>query len=255
MTRARWARQARVLPRREPRLNDETAQRVARQCPTRKTFGPLRLQSIRDAMSRHFGRLHWWPGETPFEVCVGAILTQNTAWTNVERAIERLKAADLLALPALLAADPATLSEAIRPSGYYNVKTQRLRNLCVFLDRQGGLDAFAQQSMESQRAGLLGVKGVGPETADDILLYAFDRPVFVIDTYTRRLLTRFELVQGAETYEELRLGFERELPADVELFKQFHALIVIHAKEACRKVPHCPRCALAAVCPTGRHCG
>ena len=213
------------------------------------------LPTIFTSLQELYGVQRWWPADSAFEIIVGAVLTQNAAWTNVERAIERLKAADLLTLPAILAADPATLSEAIRPSGYYNVKTQRLLNLCVFLERQGGLDAFAQQLMESQRAGLLGVKGVGPETADDILLYAFDRPVFVIDTYTRRLLTRFELVQGAETYEELRLGFERELPADVELFKQFHALIVIHAKEACRKVPHCPRCALAAVCPTGRRCG
>ena len=213
------------------------------------------MPTIFASLQELYGVQPWWPADSTFEIIVGAVLTQNAAWTNVERAIERLKAADLLALPALLAADPETLSEAIRPSGYYNVKTQRLRNLCVFLDRQGGLDAFAQQSMESQRAGLLGVKGVGPETADDILLYAFDRPVFVIDTYTRRLLTRFELVQGTETYDELRLGFERELSPDVELFKQYHALIVTHAKEVCRKVPQCQCCALAADCPTGRHCG
>ena len=213
------------------------------------------LPTIFASLQELYGVQPWWPADSTFEIIVGAVLTQNAAWTNVERAIERLKAADLLALPALLAADPETLSEAIRPSGYYNVKTQRLRNLCVFLDRRGGLDAFAQQSMESQRAGLLGVKGVGPETADDILLYAFDRPVFVIDTYTRRLLTRFELVQGTETYDELRLGFERELSPDVELFKQYHALIVTHAKEVCRKVPQCQCCALAADCPTGRHCG
>lgn len=210
------------------------------------------LSSLFSSLQELYGEQPWWPADSAFEIVVGAVLTQNAAWTNVEKAIDRLKAADLLSLPAVLAAAPATVAEAIRPSGYYNVKTQRLRNLCMFLDRQGGLDTFAQHDAALQRSGLLGVKGVGPETADDILLYALDRPVFVIDTYTRRLMQRLELAQGSEAYDELRLGFERELPPDVELFKQYHALIVTHAKEVCRKVPQCQRCALAAACPTGR---
>jgi endonuclease-3 related protein len=195
-----------------------------------------------------YGQQPWWPAETPFEVIVGAVLTQNAAWTNVEKAIERLRAGKLLTLPALLASDESTLAEAIRPSGYYNIKARRLHNLCEFLSAQGGVDALGRQPLPDQRAGLLGVNGVGPETADDILLYALDQPVFVIDTYTRRLLRRYDLARGDEPYEVLRAGFEATLPADVAMFQQFHALIVVHAKEACRKKPACERCGIFSSC-------
>ena len=152
-------------------------------------------------------------------------------------------------------ADHDALAEAVRPSGYYNVKAKRLRNLCVFLAQQGGLEAFAARELADQRDALLGVNGVGPETADDILLYALQQPVFVIDAYTRRLLRRYRLAQGGETYEELRSGFERALDPDVDLFKQYHALIVMHAKQVCRKAPQCGHCALAASCPMGSQAG
>mgnify|MGYP001815379799 FL=1 len=180
---------------------------------------------------------------------VGAVLTQNAAWSNVEKAIERLKAAGLMSLPALLDTTHEQLAETIRPSGYYNIKARRLRNLCQLLDRAGGLEAFAARSLDDQRAALLGVNGVGPETADDILLYALDRPVFVIDTYTRRLLRRYGLARGDEDYERLRALFEQAIEQDVYLYQQYHALIVMHAKETCRKSPQCARCALTNDCP------
>lgn len=217
----------------------------------RPRFAPAgdSLRALYAALAQAYGVQPWWPAETPFEVVVGAVLTQNAAWSNVEKAIERLRREDMLSLPAVLAADPARLAEAIRPSGYFNVKARRLRNLCLFLDAAGGLEAFARQPLATQRAGLLSVNGIGPETADDILLYALDRPVFVIDAYTRRLLQRFGLARGDEDYEALRAGFERALENDLHLFQQYHALIVVHAKEACRKTPRCDGCALAGGCP------
>jgi endonuclease-3 related protein len=199
-----------------------------------------------------YGSQPWWPADTPFEVAVGAVLTQNAAWSNVEKAIERLKARDLLSLPALLAASADDVADAIRPSGYYNIKTQRLLSLCAFLDTHGGLDGLGKLSLQEQRDGLLSVKGVGAETADDILLYALDRPVFVIDTYTRRLVQRHGWADGTEPYEELRAGFEAALEPDVELYQQYHALIVMHAKDACRKNPVCGQCGVREQCATGR---
>jgi len=208
------------------------------------------LRGLYLALLEIYGSQPWWPAESPFEVVVGAVLTQNAAWSNVEKAIERLKAAGLMSLPALLAVDHDTLAEAIRPSGYFNIKARRLRNLCLFLAEQGGLEGFAHVDLAGQRAALLGVNGIGPETADDILLYALDRPVFVIDAYTRRLLARHRLARGDEGYESLRQGFERALGADVYLYQQYHALIVMHAKDVCRKAPICTRCGLAVSCPT-----
>ena len=196
-----------------------------------------------------YGRQQWWPADSPFEIAVGAVLTQNTNWSNVERAIANLKVAGVLSLEALVALQPPELAQLIRPSGYYNVKAERLRQLCLYLDRAGGLDVLREQPLDAARRGLLTVKGVGPETADDILLYALDRPVFVIDTYTRRLLERHALAVGDESYDALRLGFEAVLPADPGLFKQYHALIVQHAKQACRKQPACGACCLQATCP------
>lgn len=210
------------------------------------------LRDLYDALRAIYGEQPWWPAESAFEVVVGAVLTQNTAWSNVEKAIDRLKAADLMSLPALLDCSHDVLAETIRPSGYYNIKAKRLRNLCAFLAQAGGLDAFSGCKPAGQREALLGVNGVGPETADDILLYALQQPVFVIDTYTRRLLQRYGLADGRESYEELRAAFEQVLDRDVHLFQQYHALIVMHAKAVCRKVPLCQQCALAADCSTGR---
>lgn len=210
------------------------------------------LHELYRSLGDVYGMQPWWPAESPFEVLVGAVLTQNAAWTNVEKAIGRMKAAGLMSLSAVLTADLPELAEAIRPSGYFNVKARRLRNLCEFLHCHGGLDSFANLPLDAQRSALLGVNGIGPETADDILLYAFEQPVFVIDAYTRRLLQRVGLTQGPESYEELRQGFERALQRDVQVFQQYHALIVVHAKVVCRKVPRCRECALRMECPTGQ---
>lgn len=222
----------------------------------RKVFAPTprELTDLYERLVSRYGEQPWWPAETPFEVVVGAVLTQNAAWNNVEKAIDRLRASGKLVLDALLATDHETLAELIRPSGYFNIKARRLRSLCEYLAAQGGLEAFAAIDLKDQRIGLLAVNGVGPETADDILLYALDRPVFVIDTYTRRLLQRYRLAAGDEPYEDLRLGFENALRGDVYRYQQYHALIVMHAKEVCRKTPLCDQCALATRCPTGSDC-
>jgi len=206
------------------------------------------LLNLYEGMLKAYGPQQWWPAESAFEVAVGAVLTQNTSWKNVERAIANLRTADVLTLPAISRIPPAELILLIRPAGYYNLKAKRLMALCDFLRDAGGLEGLKRQSLQVARSGLLSVWGIGPETADDILLYALDRPVFVIDTYTRRLLARQGLARGNEDYEVLRQGFERALPADVDLFKQFHALIVEHAKAACRKAPICDACCLMGGC-------
>ena len=196
-----------------------------------------------------YGAQHWWPGESCFEIMVGAILTQNTAWTNVEKAIVNLKQAQALNPKAIVASHPRRLASWLKPSGYFNVKAKRLRAFCRWLLAQGGERALARLSTEDLRTALLTVHGIGPETADDILLYAFERPVFVIDAYTRRLFQRLALIRGDETYETLRHLFETSLGRDVSLYNEYHALIVIHAKDICRKRPLCERCCLRARCP------
>ncbi|MES9992648.1 MAG: endonuclease [Candidatus Thiodiazotropha sp.] len=193
-----------------------------------------------------YGPQHWWPAESPFEVMVGAVLTQNTAWSNVEKAIANLKALDGgLSLESLLRISKARLAAALRPAGYFNVKAKRLRSLCRFLQRHQPLD---QLQTDQLRGALLSVHGIGPETADDILLYAFNRPVFVIDAYTRRLFGRLGLIDANSGYESLRKGFEAALKPDSELFNEYHALIVVHAKELCRTRPVCGECPLRDLC-------
>jgi endonuclease-3 related protein len=213
-------------------------------------FSPTRRQllALYHGMLDAYGPQQWWPADSPFEVAVGAILTQNTNWSNVERAIARLREAGALSLAAILDLPQDRLAELIRPSGYFNIKARRLRALCRFLQDVGGLEGLARRPLDAARTALLAVKGVGPETADDILLYALERPVFVIDVYTRRLLARHGLISGVEDYESLRRGIERALGPDVALFKEYHALIVAHAKVACRKRPVCGGCCLAAGC-------
>jgi len=194
-----------------------------------------------------YGDQRWWPGETPFEVAVGAILTQNTAWPNVERAIANLKEAGLLE-PAKLAALPAqAVAPFIKPAGYYNVKAGRLRRFLDFLFEEYGGDvaAMAQETLVTVRPKLLAVRGVGPETADSILLYACGLPTFVVDAYTYRVLRRHGLAQDAATYDELKELFESNLEADVRLYKQYHALLVRVGRERCRRrEPLCEGCPL-----------
>jgi endonuclease-3 related protein len=202
-------------------------------------------------LSAH-GPQHWWPGETPFEVMVGAVLTQNTAWTNVEKAIANLAKHDKLSPAGIIAARKDHLANWLRPSGYFNVKAERLKNFCRWYVDAGGYTALSQLGTGVLRESLLSVSGVGPETADDMLLYAFDRPVFVIDAYTRRLFSRLGLIAGDEAYEDIRLAFEDKLGADTGLYNEFHALIVFHAKTVCRVRPLCGDCVLRPDCSVGR---
>ena len=196
-----------------------------------------------------YGPQHWWPAQTPFEVMVGAVLTQNTAWSNVERAIANLRARDRLDAHRIVAARRDHLAGWLRPSGYFNIKAARLKNFCRWYLDSGGFEALARLETGTLRAALLEVNGIGHETADDILLYAFDRPVFVIDAYTRRLFARLALCAGDEPYDALRQTIERRLGPDVGLYQEYHALIVRHAKDHCRVRPACEGCVLRAACP------
>lgn len=207
------------------------------------------VRSLYRRLLAAYGPQGWWPATSAFEVIVGAVLTQNAAWRNVEYALDNLRAADALSPEAILALDAHDLGALIRPSGYFNVKAQRLKAVCRFVLDQGNIAALARWETEPLRAGLLGVKGIGRETADDIVLYAFDRPVFVIDAYTRRVFERLGLLTGGETYEQLRAGFERALGADVPVYKEYHGLIVAHCKAVCAVRPHCAACCLRDRCP------
>lgn len=198
------------------------------------------------------GPQHWWPGDSAFEIMVGAVLTQNTAWTNVEKAIANLKRARALTPEAIVKAPHRQLAGWLRPSGYFNIKAKRLKAMCRWLVGQGGVRKLARMNTHDLRAALIVVYGIGPETADDIVLYAFNRPVFVIDAYTRRIFARLGLIKGDEGYETLRHLFENKLKPNVLLFNEYHALIVKHGKDTCRKRPLCDRCCLAAVCPSCR---
>jgi endonuclease-3 related protein len=206
-----------------------------------------RLTEMFERLAGHYGPQHWWPGETPFEVMVGAVLTQNTNWTNVARAIDNLKAAGALSLKKMRALKPEDLSQLIRPAGYYNLKQKRLRNLLDFLARESGddLEALWRRPLDELRRDLLAVKGVGPETADSILLYAGGLPTFVIDAYTFRVLGRHGLVPAGADYHGLRAQFMDCLPHEAPLFNEFHALLVTLGKQHCKKgAPLCEGCPL-----------
>ena len=205
-----------------------------------------KLMEIYELLYGRFGPQHWWPGDGRFEVIIGAILTQNTNWGNVEKAINNLKAADAVDAAAIHRMDTAKLAELIRPAGYYNIKANRLKNfLNWFFDNfDGDLEALAAMSTDVLRAELLGVKGIGPETADSILLYAFQRDVFVVDAYTARIMVRHRLIEPEIDYEQLRDFFESYLPADIKLFNEYHALLVRLGKEYCRPRPKCENCPL-----------
>lgn len=192
------------------------------------------------------GPSRWWPGDTPFEIAVGAILTQNTNWRNVEKAIANLKARDLLSARALHALDRGELAELIRPAGYYNIKATRLGNFLNFLkdEAEFEIESLKVQEMDELRNKILTINGIGPETADSILLYALEMPTFVVDTYTHRLMGRHGLAFEGIDYHELRALFMDALPEDVALYNEFHALIVRVGKDWCRK-----KAGLCATCP------
>jgi endonuclease-3 related protein len=198
----------------------------------------------------HFGPAGWWPGETAFEVCVGAILVQNTAWTNAARAIESLRSRGLLRFEALRRLPPSRIGPLIRSSGYYRVKARRLHAFLCFLESRFGGRAEAMRTQEPQelRAALLEVPGIGRETADSIALYAAGQPLFVVDAYTRRVFARLGLVRGDEAYDALQRFFMERLPPRVALYNDFHAQIVNLGKEYCRTRPLCGACPLAEMC-------
>lgn len=214
----------------------------------RRSMSRVDLQSIYRELLDWCGPRHWWPAEHGFEVVVGAVLTQNTAWVNVEKALDRLRDRGLLDPAAMLAESREGLAEAIRPAGYYNLKAKRLRNLVSTLHADGGLSAWDGMATRQLRARLLAVNGVGEETADSILLYVFRRPVFVIDAYTRRVFARLGLVRGDEPYRALAYMFESVLGPDEALYNEYHALIVALGNRVCRPKPFCGRCPLAHRC-------
>ncbi len=207
------------------------------------------IPKVYDKLFAANGKQHWWPGNSAFEIMVGAVLTQNTAWTNVERAIASLKRNRALSPRAIVKTHPRRLARWLKPSGYFNIKAMRLRAMCQWLIGQGGTRKIAKLPTDELRHRLLAVHGIGPETADDILLYAFNRPVFVIDAYTRRIFARLGLIGGTEDYETLRRIFEDALDSKAGLFNEYHALVVVHGKDVCRQRPLCDRCCLAGDCP------
>lgn len=205
------------------------------------------LMAMYRALFRAYGPQHWWPGDTPFEVVVGAILTQNTAWINVEQAIKNLKRERLLSPARLREVDPRRLALLIRPSGYFNIKAKRLVNLMDFLAGRyrGSLARMLRDDPGELRKGLLLVNGIGPETADSIILYAAGKPVFVVDAYTKRIFTRHGLVSERAGYDDVQQLFMGSLPGDAGLFNEYHALLVKVGKLHCKKrAPRCPGCPL-----------
>ena len=203
------------------------------------------LQAIYRRLYAAFGPQHWWPGDTPLEIAVGAVLTQNTSWGNVEKAMAVLKSRRLLSLERLARLSPAELAPLIRSAGFHNIKAARLAAFLKWLRTHGGFAALSRTPTPELRAQLLACHGVGPETADSILLYALDRPVFVVDAYTRRTLSRYGLIAGDEPYEALRMMFESSLPRRPRLYNEYHALLVRLAKVNCRPRPLCDSCPLA----------
>jgi endonuclease III related protein len=208
------------------------------------------LDEYYNSLFTAFGPQHWWPGKTPFEVIVGAILTQNTSWTNVARAIGNLRGEGLLSPTAIERVPLGRLEPLIRPSGYFRQKARKLKAFCAFLraEYRGSLKRMFETPTILLREKLLGVFGIGPETADSILLYAGEHPVFVVDAYTKRMLARHGWVDAEAKYEDLRWMFEREFPGDAERFNEFHALIVNTGKNFCR-----PQDPLCGECPLGRY--
>lgn len=212
----------------------------------------VRLLEIYTKLLDAFGPQGWWPANSDFEMCVGAILTQSTAWVNVEKAIANMRCGGLLD-PAVIGKMPdEALAEVIRPSGYYNAKAQKLKTFCKHLHQRhgGSLVSLFHVKLPDLREELLSIWGIGPETADSIILYGARRPVFVVDSYTRRIFGRLGLTPPQVDYALLQRFFMENLSPDVPLFQEYHALIVALGKDICRPSPICSRCPLGDLCPS-----
>lgn len=206
---------------------------------------------------REYGNQNWWPGDSIFEIMVGAILTQNTQWFNVKKAIKSLKEEHLLEPRKMYLASEKRLATLIVQAGYYNIKAKRLKNFLEYLMKKD-LDFYSmrKECIEDLRQELLEINGIGPETADSILLYALNKKTFVVDAYTRRLFSRLNPKwdwMKRITYDELKCYFEKLLPDDLQFFNEFHALIVKHSKEVCKSKPLCEECALKEACNEAYH--
>ncbi len=216
---------------------------------TRKYGLSSNLTWIYTTLLQYYGPQHWWPGDGPFEMMVGAVLTQSTSWTNVEKAIQNLKRADSLTPAALRNIDFDRLAVLIHPSGYHHAKAKKLKSLVGWLScYHDDLVAVFSKDQETLRQELLAVYGVGEETADSILLYAAGKPVFVIDAYTRRILNRIGIFTAGNKYTDYQELFMCQMPPDPVVFNEYHALLVKHGKSTCRKKPQCRECCLFEVC-------
>jgi endonuclease-3 related protein len=217
-------------------------------------FKSQKLNEIYQALFARYGPQSWWPGDTPFEVIVGAILTQSAAWGNVEKAIANLKKAGALNPISLRNLELGKIAELVYPSGYYNAKALKLRAFVEYLGaaHRASLDKLFSLDVPTLRDELLNVHGIGPETADSIILYAAHKPIFVIDAYTRRIISRLGLNPAREDYSSYQALLMENLPADETLFNEYHALFVRHGKEVCKKTPVCANCCLSKLCSRHR---
>jgi len=213
------------------------------------------ILSLYRLLEEHYGDLQWWPGETPFEIAVGAILTQNTNWRNVEKAIGNLKKQGLLSPAAIAGAPDGLLEEALRPSGFFRVKAGRIRAFTAYLirSRGGAMESLFAENTEELRRELLRIHGIGEETADSILLYGLGKPVFVVDAYTRRVLERHGVSNAPESYGSVQRLFMESLPEGPDVYNRCHALLVQVGKDFCRKKPRCGDCPLLGL--EGRQAG
>ncbi len=204
------------------------------------------LGEIYDRLYEAFGPQHWWPADTPFEVILGAILTQNTAWKNVAKAIANLRENGVLGFEAVCSLPAHQLALLIRPSGFYNEKARKIRSVCehVLTEWDGNLEEFLSREMEDLRLDLLAIRGIGPETADSIVLYAAHQPSFVVDAYTYRIFSRHGWIDGPMGYDELREYFMGVMEPDVQLYQEYHALLVRTGHLYCRRKPLCASCPL-----------
>jgi endonuclease-3 related protein len=208
------------------------------------------LKEVYNRLYNEYGPRGWWPGESPFEVMIGAVLTQNTAWANVEKAISNLKEENLLIPNRLNKISISKLTQLIKPAGYFNVKAKRLKCLLAFLFREfnGNLRLMRKERLKTLRNKLLNVNGIGPETCDSILLYALQKAIFVIDAYTRRIISRCGIINEDISYEKLQSIFMENLPRNLKLYNEYHALIVQLGKDICKKRPNCNLCVINELC-------